>query len=391
MSHEDFETLIGPDRRRWFKPTPLDALIVVVALAVVAGMVALWPRGEILADLDPLGFVDDTAQGEVVSVDVGPCPYAPEDSCSMVVFLVVGGDYAGSEHSQEFPEHPGQPEFRVGDRVHLSVIVTDGGPSFQWADFDRGPLLGALAAAFALFVIALGRFRGVAALFALAISLAILIWFILPAILTGRDAVAVALVGGGAIMLVSLYVAHGYTPMTHAATLGAFGALLLTVALSAAAVTLARFSGLAGDEGLFLVALPGIDLRGLLLAGITLGALGALDDVTVTQASAVWEVHNANPSLGPVELYRSGLRVGRDHIVSTVNTLLLAYAGASLPLLIIFVLSGASLGVVASSEVVAVELVRTLVGSMGLVTAVPLTTWMASRLATRSVRGATRL
>ncbi len=116
-----------------------------------------------------------------------------------------------------------------------------------------------------------------------------------------------------------------------------------------------------------------------------MGAIDALDDVTVTQASAVWEVHGANPSLEAQALYESGLRVGRDHIVSTVNTLLLAYAGASLPLLIFFTLADQSFGLIASSEIVAVEIVRTLIGSMGLVAAVPITTWLSSRVVKREV------
>jgi uncharacterized membrane protein len=144
---------------------------------------------------------------------------------------------------------------------------------------------------------------------------------------------------------------------------------------------LANFSGLVSDEAFYLLELPSIDLSGLLLAGIVLGTIGALDDVTVTQASAVWEVNQANPELGRKPLFESGLRVGRDHIASTVNTLLLAYAGAAMPLLILYSLSALPLDVVASSEIVAVEIIRTLVGSIGLVAAVPITTWLAARQA----------
>jgi uncharacterized membrane protein len=180
--------------------------------------------------------------------------------------------------------------------------------------------------------------------------------------------------------MVSLYLAHGYNPLTHVAALGAFSALALTTALSWLAVEVASFSGLVSEEAFFLLSIPDLDLSGLLLAGIVLGAIGALDDVTVTQASAVWEVHGANPSLGSAELFESGLRVGRDHIVSTVNTLLLAYAGASLPLLVFFTLADQSFGFISGSEVVAVEIVRTLVGSIGLVAAVPVTTWLSARV-----------
>lgn len=381
MGDEDFQRLVGPDRRRLPRPSLLSASVLVVAVAVAAGMIALWPRGDIDVDLGVIGFADDTVRATVTSAELAACSYAPQEQCTQVTFVVEAGTHAGTEVSEEFPDEAGQPVLRVGDTVLLSVIESEGRVTFQFADIDRSTMLVVLALLFAAVVVALGRLRGLAALVGLAVSVGILLAFILPAILSGRDAVLVAMVGGGAIMLVSLYLAHGVNPLTHAAALGAFSALLVTVALSAVALAAARFSGLAGEEAFFLIALPDLDLRGLLLAGITLGALGALDDVTVTQASAVWEVHGANPSLGATDLYRSGLRVGRDHIVSTVNTLLLAYAGASLPLLILFVLSGSSFGVVASSEVVATEVVRTMVGSIGLVSAVPLTTWLASRIA----------
>lgn len=380
--HRDFEKLVGPDRRSLPRPRGLSLVIMIIAGTVVAGMIALWPRGESLPELGVIGFADDSARAEVTAVAPGPCSYAAEFDCFSVSFLVSGGDHAGTEVAIEFPDEPGQPQLQPGDAVFLSVVEFEGGTrDLQYADRDRRMLIGALGLLFALAVVGLGRMRGLAALLGLVISVGVLVLFILPAIVIGRDAVLVALVGGGAIMLVSLYLAHGYNPLTHAAALGAFAALILTVLLSWLTVGVASFSGLIGDEAFFLVALPDVDLSGLILAGITLGALGALDDVTVTQASAVWEVHRANPRLGSDDLYRAGIRVGRDHIVSTVNTLLLAYAGASLPLLILFSLSGQSIGLVASSEVVSVEIVRTLVGSMGLVASVPITTWLSARIA----------
>ena len=257
-------------------------------------------------------------------------------------------------------------------------MAEDGSISTNYYDRNRGPLLLVVGLLFGIAVVALGRLRGVAALVGLAISVAVLIWFIVPAIIAGRDAVLVALVGGGAIVLVSLYLAHGYTPLTHVAAVGAFAALALTTALSWVVVEFAHFTGLASEEAFYLLNLPDIDLNGLLLAGIVLGALGALDDVTVTQASAVWEVAGANQAIEQRALFDSGLRIGRDHIASTVNTLLLAYAGAAMPLLILYSLSGLSLASVGSSEVIAVEIIRTFVGSIGLVAAVPITTWLAA-------------
>lgn len=380
--HSDFERLIGPDRRALPVPRGLARWVSIIGVLLVVGLVVLWPRGEHGIDLTAFGFADATVTAEVSSSDAGPCSYAPEFDCTLVRFVVTdeGSDYLGAVFEQEFSDEPGQPILHAGDAVFLAVIdLGDGSVTFQYADLDRRVLLLGLALVFAVAVVGLGRMRGVAALVGLTLSIGILFLFILPAIVSGTDAVLVALVGGGSIAMVSLYLAHGYNPLTHVAALGAFGALLLTTGLSWITVNLARFTGLATEEAFYLLQVPDLDLSGLLLAGIVLGAIGALDDVTVTQASAVWEVHRANPALGRHDLYDAGIRVGRDHIVSTVNTLLLAYAGASLPLLILFNLSNQPLGVVANSEIVALEIVRTLVGSIGLVAAVPLTTWLGSR------------
>ncbi|MGH9166262.1 MAG: YibE/F family protein [Acidimicrobiia bacterium] len=141
-------------------------------------------------------------------------------------------------------------------------------------------------------------------------------------------------------------------------------------------------SGCTTEESLLLTLVPGqLDIRGLVLSGVVLGALGAIDDVTVTQASAVWELRAAAPTMQHGQLFRAGLRIGRDHVASTVNTLALAYAGASMPLLVLFVLTEQPLGIVANSETVTTEILRTLVGSIGLVACVPITTWLAVRLA----------
>jgi uncharacterized membrane protein len=231
---------------------------------------------------------------------------------------------------------------------------------------------------FAAVVVWLGRWRGTAALGGLIASIAILLLFILPAILDGRSPVLVAVVGSAAIAFVALYLAHGFNRMTTVALIGTVATLLLIALLSALVVAVSHFTGLVSEESSLLTFFPNVDVGGLLLAGIVLGAAGAIDDVTVTQASAVWELRAVNPALEVRDLFSRGLRIGRDHIASMVNTLLLAYAGASLPLVVLFVLSQQSLGTVANSEVVAIEIVRTLVGSIGLVAAVPLTTWLAA-------------
>jgi hypothetical protein len=184
-----------------------------------------------------------------------------------------------------------------------------------------------------------------------------------------------------AIMLAALYLSHGPGPKTTAAVAGTALALGLTAAISAVFVELTSLTGLASEEAQNAnFELGGVSMRGLLLAGVIIGGLGVLDDVTVSQASLVFELARANPATRAAELVRSALRVGRDHVAATVNTIFLAYAGAALPLLVLFFTVQQPLGTVVTSEVVAVEIVRSLCGSIGLIAAVPLTTLLASAL-----------
>jgi uncharacterized membrane protein len=179
-------------------------------------------------------------------------------------------------------------------------------------------------------------------------------------------------------MFIALYLSHGVNVRTTSAVLGTLASLAITALLALLFVELTQLTGFASEEATYIrVASANINLQGILLGGIIIGSLGVLDDVTVTQASAVWELHLANPTLGRRNLYGSAIRIGRDHIASTVNTLVLAYAGAALPLLILFTIAEAKLADVLTGEIVAEEVVRTLVGSIGLVASVPITTALA--------------
>lgn len=326
----------------------------------------------------------------VEAVATAPCSFDSGSECVAISLLIEDGDttkrsvfeaYLGESATDLNAGDEALVDYVYdGDRLEvLSVRPLDPQAVYQFADFDRRLVLLIVAAVFALVVVALGGWRGATALVGLVISLLILLLFVLPAILDGRSAVLVAVVGSAAIAFVTMYLAHGFSRMTTIALFGMVSALTLTAILSAVTVATARFSGLAAEETSLLTFFDGIDVTGLLLAGIVLGAAGALDDVTITQAATVWELKAADPSLDAPELFRRALRVGRDHIASIVNTLLLAYAGASLPLLVLFVLARQSLGTIANSEIVAVEIIRTLVGSVGLVAAVPVTTWLAAR------------
>jgi uncharacterized membrane protein len=357
------------------------AVVGLLVLAVIAGAAALWPRGR----LARTGDQDDQTRlvrATLTSVRTTPCeqaePGVPGSTCIKVRARLDGGKQVDFDTTD-----PTGGTFRAGQRVQLAVTEQPGQPPFyNIGDLERTRPLLLLVALFVLAVVAFGRWQGVRSLLGLGLSFLVIVGFVVPAILRGRSPVPVALVGAMAIMLVSLYLAHGPSRMTTAAVVGTALALGLTAALSAAFVAAAALTGLASEDALNAsFAVGGLSLRGLLLAGIILGGLGVLDDVTVSQASLVFELRRADPAAGFGELVGGALAVGRDHVAATVNTLFLAYVGASLPLLVLFVTSGDAFGTVATAEAVAVEVVRTLCGSVGLIAAVPLTTVLAAGLA----------
>jgi uncharacterized membrane protein len=207
--------------------------------------------------------------------------------------------------------------------------------------------------------------------------------YIIPEILSGRDPLLVSITGAFGLLAVTLYLVYGWTLKTHAAVIGTFIALLITGLLANYFVDLTRLTGFGSEEALFLLQVPDlqINLRGLVLGGMLIGALGVLDDLVITQASVVFELHEADPGLKFRWLYRRAMRVGQDHVAATVNTLVLAYAGAALPTLLLFAQSGESYLDLLNLEFVTEEIVRTLVGSLGLFTAVPITTALACAVA----------
>jgi uncharacterized membrane protein len=215
----------------------------------------------------------------------------------------------------------------------------------------------------------------------------VIVGFIVPQILEGRDPVLVAVVGSVVMMGTSLYLVYGWTPKTHVATVGLLLSLVLTGVLSMWFVGWARLSGFGAEEAGFLqVAGVRLDTQGLLLAGIIVGTLGALDDIAVGQSSAVFELGKANPELGWTSLFRHGMVIGRDHLAAMVNTLFLAYAGAALPLLLMFSVYAEPLGMTINREIIAEEIVRTLTGSLGLLAGVPLTSLIAALVVDRDPR-----
>ncbi|MEV5607091.1 YibE/F family protein [Streptomyces sp. NPDC052225] len=379
----------------------IAAVLIPFSVAVVVGLAVLWPGGAPAHERTGVGFDRQTQQATVTQVDKVDCKSVnasgdtptgdtstaegssaqqqANGTCENATIRVDTGKDKGRTFTEVVqPDSPRQ--LHEGQKV-IVAYAPDAPENLQYSvtDVNRKLPMALLAGIFAVAVVVVGRLRGLMALIALAVSFLVLTFFILPAILQGSNPLVVAVVGASAIMLIALYMCHGLSARTSVAVLGTLVSLLLIGLLGSLFIGWAALTGNTDDNtGLIHGLYPDIDMSGLLLAGVIIGSLGVLDDVTVTQTSAVWELHEANPTMGWRGLYRAGIRIGRDHIASVVNTLVLAYAGAALPLLLLFSIAQSSVTDVANSELVAEEIVRTLVGSIGLVASVPVTTALAA-------------
>ena len=376
----------------------------VLALLVLLGLVALWPARPPTSP--PEQAAPPLLEAEVLTARPIDCPdpddafFTVQEPCVAAEVEVTEAPYTGERFSVD-TGRDGLPPLAAGDRVLVAETVVPGEDpaggaaadvtTFYVQDFARTPELAWVVGLFVVATLAVGRWRGLASLVGLGLSLLLVVRFIVPALLEGSPPLLVALVGALAIMLVTLPLSHGLSVVTGAAIAGTAAALLLTAGLGAAVAAAANLTGLSSEEAQFVQAsIAGVDLRGLVLAGLVVGALGVLDDVTVTQASTVLALHEADRSAPVGGLFRAAMRVGRDHIAATVNTLVLAYAGASLPLLVLFSTGGGRVTEILNSELVAEEIVKTLVGSIGLIAAVPLTTGLAALLVARTRSGPSR-
>lgn len=389
-AHTDADLHLPDHAVRW-----LTGIVVALGVLTLVGVALLWPSGDgvrgvrdALTQSVDAPLTSEQVDGRLRALEAVPCPGfdiggtgggARTPTCGVLTVEVLEGPDAGLTITLEEYDLE-RTRFEVGETLVLSFRPeSEVGFQYQVADRQRTPVLAWLTLLFVLAVLALGRLRGLTALVGLGLTIVVLVAFTLPALLEGSSPVAVALVTASAIAFLAIYLAHGLTVMSTVALLGTLASLVLTVVLATVFVDLARINLLFSEEAAFLrLGDASVDLRGLFLAGIIIGTLGALDDMTVTQASVVWELRAADPTLGVRSLWTAAIRVGRDHVASTVNTLVLAYAGASLPLLLLFSVLDQRLLEVANGELVAAEIVRTLVGSIGLVAAVPLTTWLAA-------------
>lgn len=275
-------------------------------------------------------------------------------------------------------------KYKVGDELVISYSKDfEGNDMFYITDYVRRNALFWLFVIFVIAAVAIGRWQGMTSLFGMGISFLVIFKFILPKISAGSDPVQIAILGSLAIIPATFLLSHGVNKKTGIAIIGTLFALIVTGVLANVFVEASKLTGFASEEAGFLQAYkPGlINIKGLLLAGIIIGVLGILDDITISQSAIVQQLKAANPKLKAGELYKKAMAVGKDHIASMVNTLVLVYTGAALPLLLLFIDNPHPFSEIVNYEIIADEIVRTLVGSIGLILAVPITTFIASLVA----------
>ncbi len=369
---------------------PLALMILAVVLLITLGMIGRLVVPQVQAQIDPTQETVDARVIEVIEEGM-----LDQDSVKQpyqkLRLEILTGQRAGRAVTVDYGTQSFGSSvvlYRPDDQVQVIHLARpDGSDTFFITDSNRlGPLL-ILFLLFVAFTAVVSRWKGVRSLIGMVISLYVITQFILPLILAGYSPFLVTIFGAFALLSITQYLIYGWSLKTHAAVLGILISLIITGVLATIFVEATRLTGYGSEEVGFLqtIGVP-IDPRGLLLAGILIGALGVLDDVTISQASAVFELSSVNHRLSVRDLYRRAMNIGQDHIASTVNTLVLAYVGASLPLLLLFAIYPQPFGQLLNREFVTEEIVRTLVGSLGLVTAVPITTLLAGVLTGRHWR-----
>jgi uncharacterized membrane protein len=367
-----------------------NSWLVPVILAAVAAIL-LWPyfNSAKLPDVQMSTFGEGTVRAEVVqiieegTIDLG----GHQQPYQIARVNILEGTYAGIVMEVDYGKRQVRSDdyrLEVGDPIMVSISKTpDNVVNAYFVDFVRTTPLLWLFATFSISILVISRWKGLRSLLSMIFSLFVIISYIIPHILAGEDPLRVSIIGSAILLGVTLYLTYGWNLKSHAAVLGMIFVLLLTGGLSALFMVAARINGSGDENTMFLMQTLNahINLRGLYLGGLIIGALGVLDDLVTTQASAVFELYHANPALRFRGIYNSAMRIGQDHVAATVNTLVLAYAGASLPMFLMFSLGRGDYGYLVNFSFIAEEIVRTLVGSLGLIAAVPLTTAIAIWLA----------
>ena len=381
----------------------LAAVLVPLTLLTLAGMAMLWPSGS----KDGISLASPYSAAPGVTFDTGKIQSVVEESCrqgsaaagpsadtsgepapagSDCTFAFTEPDQGGSPVKVVInPEVAQSHGVKPGDQIRYlnlsnaqGAASSQGSPAYIFVDFVRTLPIVILALLYALVVIAVARWRGFRALVGLVGAYFVLAGFMLPGLVEGKPPLLLALVGSTVIMIGVLYFAHGFSARTSTALLGTMFGLAITALLAAWATDAANLAGVGSHDATTLInTSANISISGVILCGLIISGLGVLNDVTITQSSAVWELYELAPGTSARKLFTSAMRIGRDHIASTVYTIAFAYAGAALPILIIVMLYDRPLGDTLTSAELSEEVIRTLVGSIGLVLAIPVTTLIA--------------
>lgn len=389
--HHHDEPILQDPKRRHRASIILWALLAPIGVLALVMVIALWPKGTydkfaLDGSMDTAGGAT-MATGTVTRSGVETCPSSEGLAdvggktleCTVTYVMPASG---GAEIQMEIPPEMLQSrDVRPGDTLRyldLSKVDTTSGSPYVFVDFVRTLPMTLLAIAYGVVVVLVAGWRGARAVIGLVGGIAFMIFFMVPALIEGGNPVVVGLTGATAIMFVALYFAHGLNAKTSTALLGTLFGLGVTAALALWLTDAAALTG-ANDESSMTLATvaPQISLPGLLICGVLVGGMGVLNDVTITQSATVWELAETSPKASARELFFRGMRIGRDHIASTVYTIAFAYAGAALPILAIAAMSNQGFGVTLSSGEMAEEVIRILIGSIGLVLAIPVTTAIA--------------
>jgi uncharacterized membrane protein len=371
----------------------LTVVVLAIAAVAFAAMVVLWPDSSKVAhDMNPYGGQGvTTISAKVTGVDPFDCHSGGEGpdgmpqvkgDCAHITATVDEGTATFDLDAARY-----KAGIKPGDEVKILRIAPKGqSVSYEFLDFRRGVPLTALAAIFSVLVVVVARWRGLFALVGIAVTMLALTKFVLPAFLAGESPLPVAIVGSTVIMIVVLYLAHGISIRTTSALFGTLVGIALTGVMGLGATAWTSLTGVSSEDDQRLIATaPEIHLSGVVAATMVIAGLGVLNDVTVTQASAVWELRALQPAMRAGTLFASAMRIGRDHIASSVYTLVFAYAGSAMTILLLITAYQQSLGTMATTEEIGTEIVRTIVGAIGLVLAVPITTAFAVLLAPKGL------
>lgn len=369
-------------------------MTIIRILAVVIFIAVLAPRlveftAQPVREQAVIGYSTNTVQASVIAIlEEGLITLGDiEQTYQVVQVSVTDGDYTGESFEIEYGTRQIRTDMiplEVGDQIMITVsTLPDGSLSAFFTDFYRGRSLIILLVTFVVFSIAVSGWKGVRSIVGIGLSLVVIVVMILPGIQQGRDPLLTSILGSFFFVSYSLYIIYGWNVKTHAAVIGSLLALIITGLLALFFVGQTQLTGYGNENMFYITQLTQntLNVRHLLLAGIMIGTLGVLDDLVISQASAVFELYRNNPQQSFHKLYRSAMNIGKDHIAATVNTLVLAYAGAALPMLLLFSLRSVDFLLAINLEFIAEEIVRTLVGSLGLFASVPITTALAAVIA----------